>query len=284
MTSLRDTAIAAIDIPRQFLGKIKNYLVRGRKINRFFKSDLAVVEHFDLPEKKVPLHILTVTYNNEMLTAQQVRLMRKNVKDEFVFIVADNTPDPLKRELIKKECKKACIGYISLPKNPYKTSSSSHGICLNWLVKNYISKYKPEYFGFIDHDLFPVTQHSLISHLNRQPIYGHWQGKKNYWYLWAGMCFYNRELIKDYKLNFMPASVRGKYADTGGSNWRTLYSKLDKSKIEFPSHSYIDLREGNVPQSDKMELIGEWLHSFNGSYWMKVEAKENVLFHYLNNL
>ena len=157
-------------------------------------------------------------------------------------------------------------------------------ICINWIYKNYISQIKPAYFGFIDHDIFPVKKHSLIGLLNKQGVYGTWQGNKEFWYLWAGLCFFSMDLVKNSELDFMPTTIGTKQADTGGGNWKVLFSTLDKEKIEFPASHYVNLREGEITQSDKMEVIGDWLHTFNGSYWMDVKPKENDLNEYLKKL
>lgn len=284
MGVLKEFWVELVSYPLQKAMKARNFIVRGGKIKRFLHTRMSDIETYNLPKKRVPLHVITVTYNNELLLQHQVRLLNKYLTDDFIFVVADNSSDPNKRREIKSECIRNGVTYLSLPPNPYKTSSSSHGICLNWLCKNYLSVFNPAYFGFIDHDLYSASRHSIIDHLRKQPVYGHWQGQKGYWYLWAGMCFFNAAKVDARSLDFLPASIHGKYADTGGSNWKIIYSKLDQSKLSFPTHQYLNLREGNVPQSDKMELIGEWLHSFNGSYWMKVEAKENILFDYLNKL
>lgn len=260
--------------------------IQNFKNKTFLKTGFSKLDYINIPAKAVPnqIQIITITYNNETLLLHQLKLLQKNVTDNFVFIVADNSPLKIKREAIRKICKENNIGYVGLPKNPYTMSSSSHGICINWMYQNYISKIEPEYFGFIDHDIFPIKPHSLINILKRQGIYGAWQGNKEYWYLWAGLCFFSWQLVKKTKLNFMPTTIGTKQVDTGGANWRDLYSKLNMDKIEFPQGHYVNLREGDVTQSDKMEILGDWLHSFNGSYWMEVKAKENELNEYLKKM
>lgn len=259
--------------------------IQNLKNKSYFKKSLADVDKVNLPiNPSVPLHIIAVTYNNETLVEHQFQLMRKNIKDKFVLIVADNSPNPEKRKAIKKLCEQHSISYIALPDNPYKMSSRSHAACLNWMYKNYISVIKPNYFGFIDHDVYPIAEHSVVSYLNNQSIYGHYQQREKYWYLWAGLCFFKYEKVKGMNLDFSPGAIGNLQVDTGGCNWNELYSQLDKEKIKFPEHKYVNLREGNVAQSDKMEIIGEWLHSFNGSYWMDVKPKENDLNEYLKKL
>ncbi|MBI2720863.1 MAG: glycosyltransferase family 2 protein [Bacteroidetes bacterium] len=255
------------------------------KNKKFLNVPLSETEQCNISvNNKVPLHILTVAFNNELLLAHQIRLLNKNLKDDFVFIVVDNSSDKKKRKQIKEICLRSKIGYISMPENPFKICSDSHGICLNWIFKNYITVVKPDYFGFIDHDVYPVKSTSLIKMLEEQDVYGHRQGMDDYWFLWPGLSFFKFSKVKDIHLNFLTSALGKRHLDTGGANWKLFFSKLNKEQIIFPSHQYISLREGDVVQSDKMELIGDWLHSFNGSYWMNVKPKENDLFNYLDNL
>jgi hypothetical protein len=260
-------------------------IIQKWKVRKFLQKKLPDVYSLNLDLKtKAPVHIITVAYNNELLLPHQYRLLKKNIKDEFVFIVADNSSDPSKRRRIEEFCKVNRIGYIALPQNPFTTSSSSHGVCLNWMFENYISVVQPPYFGFIDHDIYPVVSHSLIDVLNKQNVYGQHQGAGDFWFLWAGLCFFKYSAVQGKPLNFLPSAINGVAVDTGGANWKVLYSGLNKSAIKFPAHQYLSLREGEIVQSDKMEMIGEWLHSFNGSGWMKINPKDNLLNDYLEKL
>jgi hypothetical protein len=272
-----------------FIDRVKSvvrYLRHYLPERKFYRIGLTQVKTFNIPANaaEIPLHIITVTFNNELLLAQQQRLIQKHVSDKHLLIVADNSPDESKRRKIAELCERAGTAYISLPENPHSIGSNSHAACLNWMFRNYIHQIKPRYFGFIDHDIYPIKSHSIINYLIKQPIYGAWQGGSMYWYLWAGLCFFNSDSVKKFKFDFTPTHIAGNFADTGGSNWKHIYRHLEREKIYFPPQSYLSLREGNIPQSDKMELIGEWLHSFNGSYWMNVPPKENVLLDYLNKL
>src|ERR1043166_7342988 len=108
--------------------------IQKKNNNRFYGLGLNKVFHF-LPEtsEPVPLHIISFTYNNELLIQHQRRLLDKYLTDRFVLVIADNSPDPAKRELIKKFCMQNNTGYISMPDNPYGIGSNSHGVCINWI-------------------------------------------------------------------------------------------------------------------------------------------------------
>lgn len=250
----------------------------------FFKKTIESLDCLNMPKniKSNTVFIFTITFNNEKLLEYQIKLLNKYIKDDFVFIVADNSSSIEKRKLIRDICIKNKNPYIGLPKNPFNISSNSHAAGLNWLYKNYITLIKPKKFGFIDHDLFPINYISIKKYLETQPFYGPWQGKKEHWYLWAGMCFFDFDFLKNKNIDFSPCIVNGYNLDTGGANWFSLYNEINQDGIIFPNQEYIHVRDnGDSIQSNKMEIIGDWLHSFNGSYWMNMKPKEDLLIDYL---
>ena len=270
------------------LKKLLSYLlIKPRNVTIFLKKKIFYqsaclrINLYDDFNAKDHLYIFSVLFNNSKLLLIQKQLLDKHLKDKFVFVVFDNSSIIEIREEAFKVCTEKNINYFSMPKNPFKTGSNSHGICLNWIYKNIVLKNNINYFGFIDHDIFPIKPTSIIPILNKQYIYGDLQKKQNYWYLWAGFCFYTKDILKCKKISFLPVIIKEISLDSGGGNWQDVYSKLDIKKIEFPLHTYLNLRAGDVFQSDKMELIAEWLHTFNGSYWLNVKPKEELIYNYL---
>jgi hypothetical protein len=258
-------------------------IVKNLKSTLFLKKNLSEVKHenVSLEKKSGAVYIFTVTFNNDMLLQHQIDLFNKNMKDSFVFVVADNSSIPTKRELIADVCRNNKIPYISLPKNPVKDGSGSHAICLNWLYKNFVSIVKPDYFGFIDHDVFCIKPGSLKEILTRQPVYGCYQGREQYWYLWAGFCFFHYSELQDKKFDFSACEIGSINLDTGGANWKGIYSGIKKEDLIFPKQEYVTIRQGDSIQSSNVEVIDNWLHSFNGSYWLEMPEKENILFDFL---
>jgi hypothetical protein len=284
---MKKTVIGSfIQSVRTLMFRTLNFIRTRIKVRRFLNISLTEIESLNLPPAGTSheLHLVTFTYNNELLLPYQLKLLKKYLKDDFILVVADNSPLREKRDAIKHFCEKENVTYLSMPENPFNVGSNSHAICLNWICRNYYPRYKPAYIGFIDHDIYPVAAHKLTDMLNRQPVYGHLQMRGGGWYLWAGYCFFNAGQVNVKDLDFMPCDINGEHADTGGANWKIVYSGLSKKDLYFPEHSYIQLRAGDIPQSSQMEKIDNWIHSFNGSYWMSVPPKENVLFSYLDSL
>jgi hypothetical protein len=251
--------------------------------SRFLNTKINGTEHhlFSSENKTGTCELISVTYNNAELVKHQFSLLKKHFKGNFNFLIADNSSDSNIRKEISDYCKRTNISYVSLPLNPYKTGSQSHAAALNWVLKNYILERKPAYFGFIDHDIFPIEPFSIEEILKKQPVYGLLQQREQLWYLWAGFCFFNFNSFDCAQMDFMPGTVNGINLDTGGKNWNLVYSNINRDSIEFPLQTYKNLRAGDVAQSDKLEIIGKWVHSFNGSYWMKVDKKEDLLEKYL---
>ncbi|MEI6296920.1 MAG: glycosyltransferase family 2 protein [bacterium] len=226
----------------------------------------------ELKNKEV-LDIGSIAFNNAEVIEYQIKLIKKNIKDKYSYTIFDNSTDKETSEKIFNLCKEHDIPYLKLPNNPL-TRSASHGASMNWIYRNYFSKRKSKYFGFIDHDIFPIRPASITNFLKTQPIWGHYQERQNLWYLWGNFCFFNANIIKEIP-NFLSGTAQGILVDTGGLNWKNIYSKIDKDKLSFPRHYYENIREGNDPHSDMIEYIGDWLHLFNSSNWKEIQNKED---------
>ncbi len=169
-------------------------------------------------------------------------------------------------------CAQNNIPYLKLPLNPFLNNpSKSHGVALNWAYKHIIKKLKPVHFGFIDHDIIPFKE-TLITPFIINGIYGLAQERGEKWYLWPGFCFYKYKDIKKYKINFMPSAG----LDTGGSNYYSLYKKIDKNNIQKPEQIYFDLNKkekmNTFDNSNNMvEIIDNWVHLMRISGWNKEE-------------
>jgi len=221
------------------------------------------------------IDIVSIAFNNSKVIEQQIRLVRKNVLDRSVFAVADNSSDDASRNEIYELCKATQTPYIGIPDNPYRKRkcSDSHGAALNWVYKHYISKRNTAFFGFVDHDIFPIRPHRIIPNLIGNKVYGHLQTRGDKWYLWPGFCFFERSEALNKELDFRPEND----LDTGARNWSIFYKNINPSELIIPRHSYGKLRDGDCIQADGYELIGDWLHTFNASHWMKTDGKDDLI-------
>jgi hypothetical protein len=256
---------------RNFFNKIKQERFLNKKAEDFYSSG------FDAAVFKPDFLIMTIAFSNANVIRHQVRLLNKNVTDKFTHVIIDNSDIEEQSRKIEMVCREFDRPYIKLRGNFHGRGSNSHALALNWAYRQLVLRYKPDYFGFLDHDIYPIAPESIITKLEKQQVYGHLQYRENYWYLWAGLCFFKRTELFTKESDFAAGPVNGVNLDTGGMLYKTVFSKLDKSKIEFPEQRYERLREGELVQSDQVEYIGNWMHSFNGSYWIEIKDKEKEL-------
>lgn len=248
------------------------------------------------------LLLITIAYNNSEFVKYQILLLKKYLKDDFFHCIVDNSSDVEEKDKIKNQCLSHSISYYSVPNNPYK-NTKSHGAAMHWSYFQLIKKSSYRYFGFLDHDIFPTADFSIMSKLN-QGFYGrvihayHKNGYQKviskeapYWSLWAGYCFFESNIIKanfPWVFNFFSRHFPGGYfLDTGGGLWDHLYSKLD-----YPSHSAsfeeieIDKLSGNVNQQERFEILDKyWIHFVSLSNWRSIrdlDFKKKKLIELLN--
>lgn len=254
--------------------KLLNQYYQVFATHRYYNTEFEDCFHINCNNKKLTnnkiLDIVTVSFNNEYVISCQIKLLRKYLRDRYFYTIVDNSTNLVKQNKISRLCKNLKIAYIRPPKNPFlKSPSQSHGSTLNWTYKNYLKPRSAKFLGIIDHDVFPIRPTKIIPYLKKQYIYGHLQERKGTWYLWAGFCFFNSNHFRSGKVDFLPSS----FADTGSRNYNSIYTGLKRGKINFPEHSYFKLRKGNNPQSDLIEYIGDWMHTFNASGWMIIKDK-----------
>lgn len=220
---------------------------------------------------KKELAIITVAFNNEIVIEQQIYLIKKFVIDRHVHIIADNSSDIRKRGLIAQICKINNVEYISVPENIFSYNSSySHGLAMTWVYRNIVSKRNYAYFGFIDHDIYPIKITSVLEHMNGSQIYGSRRIVDNRWYLHPAFCFFKLSFLKPKKLYFLP--IPG--LDTAGSLWESTYKNLTVDQAFFADYKLCSLREGNINESDKYEMIDDWIHTINASHNFQIENPE----------
>ncbi len=236
-----------------------------------------------------PLCLVTIAFNNVFLIEQQIRLLKKNIKDDFLYIIADNSQHQATRQQIRELCRREEVEYISLPFNWFQRvaykPSYAHGLSMTWIFHNIIKKVKPIHFAYLDHDIFPISPYSFKQRIGDMPFFGRLMDrtpkhcKHKLWYLWAGFCMFSFDFVEKINLSFLPCKEDGVYLDTAGALYRSLYRQhcLDASLLATPvKEEYF--RDGNDFHSDLLHYIDNcWVHTINGSNWKKVATKDDFL-------
>ncbi len=234
------------------------------------------------------LDIYVIAFNNLKAIELLHNKMKLYLKDPYVLIIVDNSNSTVVSNHLYAFAKKYTINYLKLPAQPFFKLSSSHGLALNWVYMNLIKRREGQYFGFIDHDVFPVSRVNLISKLSNQLFYGvrHYavsnfnrniwdSNSPSFWYLWPGFAFFNYELVKNIKFDFMPKVINGHIFDTGGGLFQEFYAnpKYNSDDITFVKWDRIYSQRGKV-----VDVFDEkWIHTLNGSNWRGLDVDENEM-------
>jgi len=157
------------------------------------------------------------------------------------LIVANNSSDPKKRRDIETICRLHDVAHIHLPYNPEWHPCRSHGIAMNWLYFNVVKRLRPDIFGFIDHDCFPIQPYNVVHRLEGRDVFGVRQEATKVpgaWNLWAGFCFYRFPSIENRAVDFKHRIEFG--LDTGGGNWLGIYKATDLERIAWAEEHVLD--------------------------------------------
>lgn len=210
--------------------------------------------------------VATIAFNRPDVTRWQIRLVKQHLAEVGAFLVADNSNDPGCRTEIRAACAEAGVPYIALPANGFR-SSRSHAAALNWIFENLVRRDQPAFFGFLDHDIFPLEPVSVAARLKGRGIYGIRRGDTptlGGWFLWAGYSFFDGRYARQ-KLDFLPNERYG--MDTGGGNWPLVYRDIAMADAGFARIEWMRIGDGDDMFEDFFQLIDGWLHVVNASHW-----------------
>lgn len=188
------------------------------------------------------------------------------------LVIADNSSDPRARAEIARLCAEAGVPYFALPANPYRDiryASRSHGLALNWALRNIVHPAAPEVFGFLDHDILPTAPLDPAGLVEDRPVYGRLVVRGARWYLWPGYSFFRTDAVDFARMDFRQDWFAG--LDTGGMNWTPVYSRLDRARLKF-AHCRVETSDVGSGLTDGREWVDASLHLTNASEWHSVDA------------
>jgi hypothetical protein len=223
--------------------------------------------------------LMTVAFNDPEILERQLEAVRRFVPG-VLHVVADNSNEEPALARNEALCARLEVPRLWLPANPWErieSASRSHGLAMDWMWRRLVSPGRPEAFGFIDHDLIPVAPADPFEQLARQPVAGdkRWAGGR--WFLWAGYCFFRTCALDGLSVDFSQDWFIG--LDTGGGNWRSIYSKLDPRSIEQRPVEEIAILPGVSRKDCCIERRGAWLHEvgLGGRLDLKAEKRARFL-------
>ncbi len=221
--------------------------------------------------------LFTVAFNLPWTIDTMIRTTRHHMP-EWRLVVIDNSNKPEMRAEIRAICAGYGVPYLGLPTNPEWSPNRSHGISLDWIWRNIVKPKAPPFFGFIDHDCFPVEPPHELERISGQAVDGLKitpRRVEGAWYLWAGYMFFNSALIAGYELDFNHDQALR--LDTAGRNWTTLYRHLDPARLSLLTSEAIEILPTVGKESWKATRIGgKLIHVGGASYRRTGQANDYV--------
>jgi hypothetical protein len=205
-----------------------------------------------------------IAYEQPEVLNLSIRMARRHLANT-VLLVFDNSPLPEAQIEIERVCREHNVAYLALPANPTRHPNRSHGLAMTWVWHHVVKSIRPAVAGFIDHDLIPLERIELNQVLAGQPFYGVPIVGPWGWSLWAGYCLFDFPAVSSLPLNFLNDFSRN--LDTGGRNWKCLYSRHNAHQLRFARWQLFDVPDVSTNGIRRLELIDEsWIHIAGVSY------------------
>jgi hypothetical protein len=220
------------------------------------------------------LDLFVVGFGRPDLLVEQIRLLRKNLLDEHGICVLDNTPDDLTAVKMQEICTLLDVGYLRV-----ESKKHEHVDGLKTAAR-IAADIEADYWGVLDHDVFPRSPVNLIEKIQAAGFYGIGQrhsptGRQ---YLWPGFIFFSRHWLDGRIPDF--DGIRGiDKRDDGdcGSMLYELFSDEDWALMHRGEHGYGYLRDPDDHglQSFGYEILdGAWVHLTNSSGWKQIPDRD----------
>lgn len=218
------------------------------------------------------LAIASIAYNAPDAVDHQLRLLSKHLTDDHHVCVFDGSSD---------EEAAARIGQLAYEHGAahMRLLTRTHHEALNQAAKRLLAGGDADIVGFLDHDVFPVRQTTVVDKVDGVGFYGVGQRHPatGVLYPWPGFVWFSRDWVAGRELDFggiLSADPRYN-GDTGSLLW-PLFREEDWQNLFRAEHGYRALREPDDHglQSWGYEVIGDWIHLSNASHWMAVPDPE----------
>ena len=231
--------------------------------------------------------LVTIAFNRPDLLELQAELLNQHFLDPYHLVVGDNSPSPDSRQEIRRVCEHLGVSYVPIPPNPSTDPSRSHGLALTWVHRNVLERADVAYFGYLDHDIFPIRDVSYRDVVAAQGAYGHFRRAGRYLYYWPGLHFVANDYFARGNADFRPTWFGDVYADTGASNWKRYYSKLETNDLacfelenvvaDDVTRPFDERTAQHSLQEAAFTLFDrDWLHLVNGSNWAGLDTDQKT--------
>ncbi len=223
--------------------------------------------------------VIVITYNlSSEVFLLQMAAIRKYLTDDFVIEIFDNSNNLEMAEHIRYHAEQLGIKYTKTFSNS-QNGSDSHSFAANLSYQRIKNDYS--YYLYLDHDLIPVRNFSVIRMLeNDKVMAGIGQGAKKK-YFWPGCVMWNADVIDRGMIDFSYSHELG--LDTGGG----LYKIVDRYGIEncvFFNEAYHQNPNFVSNEYGYYTAIndGMFFHCVNASNWNGVNRHEERINAFIN--
>jgi hypothetical protein len=283
-----------LTIPDKKIGLIRYYFFWKyyKQLNKILNIGIENCDYINLDitpqNKENTIDLITIAFNNTHVLKHQIKKIKKNITDKnYTHIIADNSSNLVCRDEIKRICRDEGVAYISIPINQKiinRLDSFAHSAALNWTYYQLVLKRRPRWFGFLDHDIYPLCPYRIEDKISNQPFYGRKIVTHSYWYLWAGFLFFELAPVETLHVDFSPAKINKTNLDTGGALYASLYHKENPENYAFAQNIRFGLNLIGYNFADEVDFIDNcWFHSTNASAWRSMSDYNFIINDIVNN-
>lgn len=219
---------------------------------------------------KVGIIIITYNLSSEIFLLQMAAIKKFCKDEDYTVEIVDNSSDEKMAEDIRYHASILELNYIKTFAGGM--GSDSHAFAANFSYQKFKDKYN--YFAYLDHDIIPVSDFSVVEILSGGHVMaGVGQGAQKT-YFWPGLLFWNGNAVDLEIIDFSPSHIFG--LDTGGNLYKVI-EKYGKENCIFFNEAYHQNPFFNsVGGYNHYAMLADnrFMHMINSSNWNDTERHE----------
>jgi hypothetical protein len=228
------------------------------------------------------IKIYTIADKSPQFIGWQVKSFKDHLKDDYEFIVMNNSSSLDLDEAIQGECLAAGVKWINVENKDFSHPCFACSAPVQEIIDKYISQDRECISAIIDSDLFLMRSFSFEGCLGNYDIAGLSQardaGTEIIEYIWNAFMIISPTAPNITKLKMWPGTLNHAHSDVGAcSYFYFLYNdvkwkKLPSTGIITEHPQVMELIPERVRNeydlSYQMEVLeGSWIHLRGGSNW-----------------
>ena len=219
------------------------------------------------------LDLAAIVSDHTWVVSEQIRLFDKHLTDDYELSIYDNSRDVKAAWDIEQLCARTSTRYVRVPlaegvhhmSKPHLQRLHEHA--LRHACDDLLNRQAPV-IGFLDHDVFPTQQTSILALVEPCGFYGVGQRHPDTGgiYLWPGFVFFSRSWLDGRRPDFGCLE----HGDTGSKLANLVTAEQVAALPEVPyGYEWIRQTDGRT-HSDAVERIGDMVHLTNTTRWNSI--------------